>query len=168
MPDQPTAALRVREMHVIWRDTFIVETSIARSSKRAGFLDESVEKLRKLPSYAADRYSKRHDQPDLLRVIERASRNVARIGYDSLVRFQFEPFQLTNLRPTLSRLRCGPESLTSEDITDASLEARMQKAWIEVTPMLVLHRAGVGIMEYLATFHHDMGYLPEEAIEQVR
>jgi len=161
-------ALRVREMRVIWRDTFIVESATPKSGKRIDFLETSRDRLTRLPSYVCDRFTRRHDQTDLLRIIERASRNVARIGYDSLVRYQFQPFQMTDLRPTLSRLRCGPEALKPEDITDAALEARKLNAWIEITPMLVLHRAGVGIMEYLASITHGDGYLVDEAIEMVR
>src|SRR5262249_44819577 len=40
---------------------------------------------------------------------------------------------------------------------------------IDVTPMLVLHRASVGIMEYLATMaSEEKGFTPDEAIERVR
>jgi hypothetical protein len=170
MPDTTASALRVREMDVIWRDTFIVEDASGSSAQRApaDFLEASRDRLLKLPVYVADRYARRHDTTDLMRVVERASRNVARIGYDSLTRFQFAPFDLANLQPTLSRLRCSPDALTPEDITDAGIEARKQHDWIEITPVLLLHRAGVGIMEYLASFRNDRGYTPDEAIERVR
>lgn len=163
-------SLLVRRMHVIWRDTFIVERPVTGSQRsRKSFLEASRDRIATLPPYVADRYFKRNDQPDPLRVIERASRNVARSGYDSLARFQFTPLKMANLQPTLARLRCSPDALSPSEVELAAEEAERLDHWIDITPMLLLHRAGVGIMEYLATWHSpDKGYTPDEAIELVR
>ncbi|MBN1427579.1 MAG: hypothetical protein JXB07_04285 [Anaerolineae bacterium] len=162
--------LRVLRMHVIWRDTFIVDRSMAGSHQPSkNFLESTREHLTGLPIYVADRFLKRYEQTDLLRVIERASRSVARTGYENLLRFQFAPLMMANLQPTLSRLRCKPDALTPSEVESAADEAQELDRWIEITPMLLIHRAGVGIMEYLATWHHSgEGYTPDEAIELVR
>jgi hypothetical protein len=157
-------------MHVIWRDTFIATRPMPGSQrKHIDFLEDCRARLIGLPPYKADRYSRRHDQTDLLRVMERASRNVARIGYDSLVRYQFDPITLTDIQPTLNRLRIPPASLTQADILEAAEDANASKAWLRITPMLLLHRAGVGIMEYIASWEApDPGLTPDEAVTRVR
>lgn len=170
MPKSSESSLRVCRMHVIWRDTFIIDrpTTGPRHANRS-FLESSRDRIAALPPYVADRFLKRNDQPDPLRVIERASRNVARSGYDSLARFQFTPLKMANLQPTLARLRCAPDALSPSEVEFAAEEAERLGHWIEITPMLLLHRAGVGIMEFLATWHNpDKGYTPDEAIELIR
>ncbi len=100
--------LVVRQMHIIWRDTFVTE------DPHKDFLAASREHLRNLPCYVSDSQAEpTGSQPERLRVIERVSRSAASIGHPDLLRFQFEPFYLTDLRPTLRHLRCPPESLTS-------------------------------------------------------
>jgi hypothetical protein len=118
---------------------------------------------------------------------------VASGGHIDLLRVQFSPFQMANLRPSLSRWRCGPDRLTPAQLKTAAVDADATRAWIEVTPVLVLHRAGVGIMEYFASIEAPVssaerqtlpgeklsgqrvagprapgGYTPEEAIALVR
>ncbi len=170
MPHSDESTLRVHEMRVLWRDTFIIDPAPGgHDQHHHNFLDWARARLVKLPAYAGDRFTRRHDQPDPLRVIERASRNVARIGYDSILRFQFKPLRMAGLQPTLARLHASPDALAAADVTQAAEEADAQGLWIEVTPLLVLHRAGVGIMEYLAAFHSEKpGFTPDEAINFVR
>jgi hypothetical protein len=169
MPIVPESSLHVLRMHVIWRDTFIVDRSMAGHHPSKDFLESIRDRITLLPFYRADRFTKRNDQPDPLRVIERASRSVARNGYESLLRFQFAPLKMTDLQPTLSRLRCKPDALTTSEVEYAAEEAQDAGRWIDITPMLLMHRAGVGIMEYLATWHHPgEGYTPDQAIELVR
>ena len=170
MTHHDESTLRVHEMRVLWRDTFILDEPPAGRDKRpADFLEWSKTRLRKLPIYLGDRFTRRHDQPDPLRVIERASRNVARIGYDSILRYQFKPFRMVGLQPMLSRMHTTPDTLNAAEIELTAQEADAKYTWIDVTPMLVLHRAGVGIMEYLATMAADgKGFTPDEAIERVR
>lgn len=155
--------LRVRQMRVIWRDTFIVENHMPR------FLEASRDRLVMLPCYVADRFSKREQQPDMLRVIERVSRSMTPSGYEDLYRLQLAPFEMADLRPTLQRLRRPPDTLTPDNIRETALEADKTQDWVTVTPMLLLHRAGVGIMEYYVTFEvSPPGSTPSEAIEFVR
>ncbi len=90
----------------------------------------------------------RRQQPELLRVIDRVSQGVAGRGHDDLLRVQFEPLRLADLRPTLAALRRSPEKLTAYDVAEAAHDADLSAAWLEVTPVLVLHRAGAGIMTY--------------------
>src|SRR5262245_35302597 len=146
MTHHDESTLRVHEMRVLWRDTFILDEPPAGRDKRpADFLEWSKTRLRKLPMYVGDRFTRRNEQPDPLRVIERASRNVARIGYDSLLRFQFKPFRLVSLQPMLSRMHTTADTLKPAEIELTAQEADAKYMWIEITPMLVLHRAGVGI-----------------------
>src|SRR5574341_2098565 len=156
--------LRIRHMRVIWRDTFVVERP------PADFLETSRERLRHLPIYRADRYTRRHDQPVELNVLERVSRGVARIGHDSLLRVQFGNFRVADLNPTLRQYHAAPENLTPEQVTEAASQATADRAWVTVVPMLALHRAGVGIMAYYATFIADegAGFTAQAAIERVR
>lgn len=155
--------LRVKHMRVIWRDTFIVENAPPR------FLEDSLAKLRNLPCTIADTKTEPLDkQPEMLRIVERVSKAVAVIGYPDLLRFQFAPFTITSLRPTLGRLKTSPQRLTEEQICQAALEADGAGGWIGVTPMLLLHRAGVGTMEYHVALESPQGYTPEEAIDLIR
>ncbi|MBN1311504.1 MAG: hypothetical protein JXB30_08800 [Anaerolineae bacterium] len=164
------ASLRVLQMHIIWRDTFIVDRPMTGSRHGTNdFLESTRDRIINLPPYIADRFTRRNDQPDPLRIIERASRNVARSGYGNLIRYQFAPLKMANLQPTLSRLRCPPDALSPEEIEFAAGEAQELGNWIEITPLLLLHKAGVGIVEYLATlYNHREGYTPDEAIALVR
>ena len=155
--------LRVREMQVIWRDTFIVEDA------PPNFLEVSQRLLRRMPSYLADSETEpRRDQPEFLRVSERVSRGVASLGYDNLLRVQFSPFDITDLTPTLDRLRVPPARLTPQQIDEAAFRASENHEWILVTPILLLHRAGVGTMQYHVTYRHSPGFTPDEAIARVR
>ncbi len=163
----PAPTLRVRQMHVIWRNTFVVADPLP------DFLEGSRERLTPLPCYHADRLSPRNVQPPGLRVLERVSRNVASIGYDDLLRFQFASFEMASLRTACDRHRRPPDALMPGQVVEAALEADEASAWIAITPFLLLHRAGVGIMEYHASFDAPTGeaapgYTPEQAIELVR
>lgn len=151
-------------MRVIWRDTFVVPDA------PSDFLKASRERLTALPFYVCDTLVEpQRSQPEALRVIERVSRNVAVIGYGDLLRFQFAPFEMANLRPTLAHLRRAPDALTANQVRRAAQEADSNGDWIAVAPMLLLHRAGVGVMQYHATLTApDPGYSPDEAIEFVR
>src|SRR5688572_19989648 len=141
--DQLESPIRVHEMRVIWRDTFIVDDAPAH------FLEASVEKLRRMRCYAGDsRVVEEYTMPDLLRVINRVSRSVAPMGHPSLMRVQFAPIQFANLRPTLSKHKCAPDRLTLRQIRSAGTEADDLATWITATPVLLLHAAGVGIMQY--------------------
>jgi hypothetical protein len=158
------SSLLVRQMRVIWRDTFVVEP------RQPDFLARSRAVLTALPCYVSDtRVEPESLQPEPLRVLERVSRSVAVIGHKDLLRFQFAPLRIVNLRPTLSRLRRPPEMLTPAEIEAAGRQADQAGSWITVTPILVLHRVGVGIMEYhVSLAAPGEGFTPEEAIEQVR
>lgn len=172
-PEQaPRPDLHVMQMRVVWRDTFIVE------HPRGNFLDTCQEVARRLPCYVSDsRVEPASQQPDMLAVIDRVSRSVAAVGHPDLLRVQFAPLQMTNLRPSLARWRCPPEQLSDTQIKTAAVDADAASAWIEVTPLLLLNRSGVGIMQYYATINAPFsdkegmplpGYTPEEAIELVR
>lgn len=155
--------IHVREMRVIWRDTFIVEDA------GHDFLEASKRKLRGLPCYVADAES----QPEgvnatYLKTIERVSRSVGSIGYPNILRFQFAPFQIANIRPTLRRARRNPYDLTEQDVREAGRFADRDRSWITATPMLLLHQAGVGIMEYHVALRDPEGYTPDQAIDLVR
>ena len=163
MTDSPPSELRVRQMRLIWRDTFVVPHA-ARD-----FLDESQHRLRDLPIYRSDsRIEPAQTQPEVLRVIERVSRGVAGIGYPNLLRVQFAPFEVANLRPTLDKHRRAPNNLTEQMIKDAGLDADYNTSWIRVTPMVLLHRAGIGIMQYHVTLYNRPGFTPDQAIERAR
>lgn len=164
MPASPTTSLHVRQMRVIWRDTFVIE------NPAADFLADSRERLSALACYLSDsRVEPARTQPEALRVIERVSRNVAGIGYPDLLRIQFAPFQITNLRPTLARLRRSPDALTADQIWEAAAVADADGRWLDVTPFVLLHCAGVGIMQYhVAPGASPPGFNPDEAIELVR
>jgi len=164
MPSSQKISLHVRQMRVIWRDTFVVE------APPPDFLAVSRQRLTEMPLTVADTLAEPvRSQPDALRVIERVSRSVAGIGYGDLLRFQLAPFQMTNLRPTLARLRRSPGTLSVGHIREAAAQADVEGAWITVTPMLLLHRAGVGIVQYHATLDAaDPGLTPDEAVEVVR
>jgi hypothetical protein len=157
-------SLHVRQMRVIWRDTFVVE------APPPDFLAASRQRLIQMPLTVSDTLAEPvRAQPDALRVIERVSRNVAGIGYGDLLRFQLAPFEMANLRPTLARLRRSPGTLSDRQIRDAAAQADDERAWITVTPMLLLHRAGVGIVQYHATIDGPgPGLTPDEAIEVMR
>jgi hypothetical protein len=158
------SSLLVRQMRVIWRDTFVIEP------RQPNFLARSRAVLAALPCYLADVLVEPESlQPEPLCVLERVSRSVAVIGHKDLLRFQFAPLRIVSLRPTLSRLRRPPDMLTADQIEAAGRQADQANSWITVTPILVLHRAGVGIMEYHGSFTAlAEGFTPEEAIEQVR
>lgn len=163
-------ALTVRQMRVIWRDTFVIDEA------PADFLEKTRERLVKLACYRANRFSSRREKPPRLRVVERAARGVARIGYDDLVRYQFDDIQIADLSPALSRFRIAPDKLDRSQIRQAARMAADRGGWFEITPMLLLHRSGIGIMQYHAVFNAPLGdpdrplpgYSPEEAIERVR
>jgi|GEM_PF-1463292 len=155
--------IRVREMRVIWRDTFIVEDA------GHDFLDASKRKLRGLECYVADTHSDREGvDASYLKTIERVSRGVASIGYPNILRFQFAPIQIANIRPTLKRARRGPYDLSEHDVREAGRFADKDSKWSTVTPMLLLHQAGVGIMEYHVTLTHPDGFTSDAAIDLVR
>lgn len=155
--------IRVHEMRVIWRDTFIVDDA------PPSFIEASRDKLRRMRCYAADSLiEEEHAMPELLRVINRVSRSVAPMGHPSLLRVQFAPIQFANLRPTLSKHKCAPERLTIRQIKDAGIEADDRASWMTATPILLLHAAGVGIMSYHVTLTSADGFTPDQAIEQVR
>ncbi|MCC6905126.1 MAG: hypothetical protein IT326_04725 [Anaerolineae bacterium] len=163
--DEPSKLpLLIRQANAVWRDTFVVD------SPPPHFLETSLKRLERLPCFLAHSHTPWKEQPDELRVLERVSRNVARSGYDSLLRFQFADFRLTNLRPVLARLRRPPDEFEEQDVLTAAQEADRRRTWVTVTPVLLLHRAGVGIAEYYVTFHTPSGpgHTPEEVIELVR
>jgi hypothetical protein len=104
-----------------------------------------------------------------MRVVERVSRGVASLAHGDLLRAQFEPIQVANLRPTLARYRRAPQHLTSQQVREAAAQADAEGAWYSVTPLLLVHRAQVGLMSYFVTVDRPEGGLaPEEAIELVR
>jgi len=170
MPDASAdSTFRIYEMRVVWRDTFIIDEPPGKPSRQADFLESARVRLNKLPCYAGDRFTRRNDQPDPLRIIERASRNVARIGYDSILRFQFKPFRLTGIQKMLARLHASADTLEEPEVSLIVQEADERHKWVNIIPMLVLHKAGVGIMEYLATFEvAEPGLTPEQAIDNIR
>ncbi len=172
--------LGILQMRVVWRDTFIVE------HPPHDFLGRSRDALRALPCTVSDSQIDERDQPDLLRIINRVSRSVAVNGHADLLRVQLQPLQIANLRPTLARWRCRPDQLTPEQIKTAAVEADAGRDWIEVTPILLLHRAGVGMVSHYAAIRAPYGeivgsaapsaasaalprgFTPDEAIELVR
>lgn len=164
MPHQ-ASPLRVESMRIIWRDTFIVQDA------PRDFQQQALSRLSRLAHYLADsRMEEYSAQPEFLRLVERVSRSVASLGYPDLARIQFASLRIANLRPTLDRFHCPPQRLTENQVRRAVDDAYRQRLWLNVTPFLVLHRAGVGIMEYHATVETDAGagLTPEEAIEIVR
>jgi hypothetical protein len=155
--------LRVHEMRIIWRDTFIVENA------GPDFLDRSLARLRALPCYVSDcRIDPPSSQPELLRVLDRISRSVAAIGHSNLLRIQFAPIDFANLAPTLSRLRCPPDRVGEEEMRRAAQDADTDSMWIRATPILLLHRAGIGIMQYHVEITSRDGLSPDESVELVR
>lgn len=156
--------LRVNAMRVVWRNTFIIEDA------PRDVLDRAAAYVRRLPCYVADAESEYEDQPEMFRVVNRVSRNVAPLGYSNQLRVQFASLRVADLRPTLDRWHCGPDRLTPEQVKLAADDAHQFHAWINITPMLVLHRAGVGMVEYHARIETpaDVGYTPNEAVRIVR
>jgi hypothetical protein len=151
-------------MGIIWRDTFVVDRA-----EHSDFLEAALQAMRRLPIHIADRYTRRDQQTDLLRAIERAARNVARTGYDSLCRIQFAPFEIASLDPITARHDMPPNVLTSEHLYEAAMTADHEGAWIRVQPILLLHKAGACIMEYNAMIYGPgEGFTPEQAIQVVR
>lgn len=158
---QPTEIL-VKQMRVIWRDTFVIE------HPADDFLATSLGRIRRMPSYVCDRHSDRRDQTAVLAIMERASRNVARTGYDNVLRFQFNRFKIANLHPTLKRLSRPPDMLSEDQIVSAAFSVEHDDLWFSVLPILLLHKSGTGIMQYHVSFNLRDGYTPDEAIALVR
>jgi len=154
--------LKVRQMRVIWRDTFVVENPPPH------FLETSGERLQSMASYVCDTHTERDSQTSVMQVMERASRNVARTGYDSVLRVQFNRFQIANLHPTLKRYSRGPDRLNERQIRNAATRADHDSAWVNVLPVLLLHKSGTGIMQYHVSITSEDGFTPEEAIALVR
>ncbi len=152
----------VKQMRVIWRDTFVIE------DPADDFLGTSLARVRRMPSYVCDRFSNRRDQTAVLQIMERASRNVARTGYENVVRIQFNRFKIANLHPTLKRLSRPPDSLSEEQIVSAASSVEANDLWFSVLPLLLLHKSGTGIMQYHVSFNLREGYSPDEAIALVR
>ncbi len=169
MSEEQAAPLLVQHMRVIWRDTFVFETTRPAADKSLRHLHD---RLAALPPFVASGMSERGAQPELLSLIERVSRGVASIGHPDLLRVQLQPFNITDLDPTLDRLRVRPLDLTADDLRAAAADAGSRGAWLMITPLLVLHRAGVAIMTYhadiRASAHLSEGFTPDEAIALVR
>ncbi len=174
-----TPDLYIRQMRIVWRDTFIVAHN--EQNEHADFLTRACERLRRLPCYLSDtRAEPPGNWPEELRVADRVSQNVARNGHPDLLRFQLADLQMANLRPTLARWHRPPAQLSAAQIRTAAVDADSLRSWIGVTPQVVLHRAGVGIVEYTAAIYAPgahpeddrmpavPGFTPDEAIELVR
>lgn len=144
--------LCVVSMRVVWRNTFVVKDA------PRDFLERAAPFVRGLSCYVSDAEADYDEQPEMLRVIERVSRNVAPGGHDSLLRFQLAPLRVADLRPALDRWRRGPDRLTPDHVGAAVDDATHLNAWIQITPMLVLHRAGVGMVEYHAHVEAPPGH----------
>ncbi len=158
------STLSVRQMHIIWRDTFVLDQPVEN------FLEAGLEYLRGLPCTVADRFTSRDQKPISLQVIERASRNVARSGYNDLLHLELAPLAITDLQPTLRRLRRSPQSLTDENIFQVIDDANHYRDWVSITPVVTLYRAGAGLVDYHATFRAPKsgGYPVKQAIDRVR
>lgn len=154
--------ITVKQMRVIWRDTFVIE------HPADDFLGTSLARIRRMPSYVCDRYSDRRDQTAVLQIMERASRNVARTGYENVLRIQFNRFKIANLHPTLRRLSRPPDLLSEEQIVSAAFTVEHEELWFSVLPILLLHKSGTGIMQYHVSFNLKQGYSADEAIALVR
>lgn len=141
---EPPPTLHVASMRVVWRNTFVVKDA------PRDFLERAAPFVRGLSCYVSDADAEFEAQSEMLRVVERVSRNVAPGGYDSLLRFDLASLRVADLRPALDRWRRGPDRLTLDHVGRAADDAHDLQAWIEITPMLVLHRAGVGMVEYHA------------------
>ncbi|GAB4475540.1 MAG: hypothetical protein Kow00124_16650 [Anaerolineae bacterium] len=169
MSEEQPAPLLVQHMRVIWRDTFVFAPARPTADKSLRHLHE---RLAALPAFTASGQTERSAQPELLSLTERVSRGVAGIGHPDLLRVQFQPLRITDLDPMLDRLRIKPLDLTPGDVRAAAADADLRAAWITVTPLLVLHRAGVAIMTYHADMragaHLSEGFTPDEAITLVR
>ena len=70
--------LCVVSMRVVWRNTFVVKDA------PRDFLERAAPFVRGLSCYVSDAEADYDEQPEMLRVIERVSRNVAPGGHDSL------------------------------------------------------------------------------------
>ncbi len=144
--------LRIRQMRIVWRDTFITSPALDPGHRPADFFACCCRALENLPCVVADTSSQPNQAlPPLLRIIDRVSRSVASAGHANLMRFQFAPLWLTNIRPALGRYHRPAQKLTRSQVMQASTEASKNRAWIGLTPVLLLHDAGVGIVEYYAT-----------------
>jgi hypothetical protein len=165
-PANDTPPLRVRAMRIIWRDTFLVHPP--EGNNRA-FLTGCRARLEACPPVVALSGQESGQQPELLRVVERVSRGVASLAHPDLLRAQFEPIRVANLRPTLAHYRRAPQHLTADQVRGAAAQADDERAWYTVTPVLLVHRARVGLMSYFVAFDRPAGGLaPDEAIELVR
>jgi hypothetical protein len=161
-----SSPLRVRAMRIIWRDTFLVNSP--EENNRA-FLADCRTHLEACPPAVAFTGEEGRGQPELLRVVERVSRSVASLAHGDLLRVQFEPIRIANLRPTLARYRRAPQHLTAKQVREAATQADAEGAWYTITPILLVHRAQVGLMSYFVTIDRPAdGLSPEEAIELVR
>ncbi|MBN1120620.1 MAG: hypothetical protein JXJ17_06045 [Anaerolineae bacterium] len=146
--------LRIRQMRIVWRDTFITSPALDPGYQAADFFDCCCRQIENLPCVVADTSTQPNQSlPPLLRIIDRVSRSVASAGHADLMRFQFSPLWLTNIRPALGRYHRPAQKLTRSQVTQASTEASKNRAWIGLTPVLLLHDSGVGIMEYYATIN---------------
>jgi uncharacterized membrane protein YeaQ/YmgE (transglycosylase-associated protein family) len=164
-PANDSPPLRVRAMRVIWRDTFL----ISPEGNNRAFLADCRARLEACPPVVARSGEERGQQPELLRVVERVSRSVASLAHTDLLRAQFASIQVANLRPTLARYRRAPQHLTADQVREAAAQADAEGAWYTVMPVLLVHRARVGLMSYFAAFDRPAGGLsPDEAIELVR
>ncbi len=163
MPASIESPLRVHHMRVTWRDTFVVPEA------GPNFLARARDHFRNLPTLVSDSLAEpHHAQPEFLRVVERVSRSVAPIGHRDLLRVQLAPLEIADLDPTLDRLRIPPDALTAGQIAAAGADADAAETWIAVTPLLVLHRAGVCIVEYHAGLRSREGLSVDEAVARVR
>ncbi len=164
MAASPNTSLTIRHLRIVWRDTFVVEPP------PPNFIAASRQPLLELPCYVSDSHVQpRSSQPDLLRVIDGVSHNVARVGHGDLWRVQLTPFAVADLRPTLARLQRSPRQLTPDNAFQAAQTADDEGTWLTVTPILLLHRAGVGIASYYASVDGPQaGYTPDQAIQIVR
>jgi hypothetical protein len=146
-------------MTVIWRDTFIIEPL------SEAFFEEARRCLKPLPCIIADSNTSYEEQPTMLRLAEQVWGNIAPNYTADLMRFGLAPFQLADLSPTLRRKRIRPGKLTTQQVKNA---VRYAPQWVKVHPLLILHRAGAGMVQYMTTFDSGAGLTPEEAIEVVR
>ena len=125
----PKPDLRIRQMRIVWRDTFITTPALDPGHHAADFFDRCCRQLEHLPCVVADTLSQSNKTlPPLLRIIDRVSRSVASAGHEDLIRFQFAPLWLTNIRPALGRYHRPAQKLTQPQVMQASAEASTSPA----------------------------------------
>ncbi|NDJ54470.1 MAG: hypothetical protein GYB68_15485 [Chloroflexi bacterium] len=141
--------LEIRQMHVIWRHSFMLR------ALPDDFLSLAQGWLAELPSSIA--VSGANSLPPLLSAIERASIGAANGGHQTVLRAQLQNVRLVNLPRSGGRNRF---TLSPQALVDVYLDEIESPTWIEVAPVLALHRSGVGLLEFYASYHHERGQRP--------